>query len=129
MTATLQEAVVATVIVVVAFLLHVRASLAVAYERVEKIQADTADLTTVNIHHWQQHNPVTTEALVLFDPADAVRSVSRSVMIDYYLKSAADKVTIDILDPAGSSGSILRDAISGHSQACYDLRAGVGVAA
>lgn len=28
------------------------------------IQADTADLTQVHIHHWQQHNPVTTEALV-----------------------------------------------------------------
>ncbi|HET7771333.1 MAG TPA: hypothetical protein VFN74_21360 [Chloroflexota bacterium] len=41
-----------------------RASLGVAQDRVEKIRADTADLTTVNIHHWQQHNPVTTEALV-----------------------------------------------------------------
>jgi hypothetical protein len=38
---------------------------------------------------------------VLFDPADAIRSVSRGVFIDYYLKDAADKITIDIIDPAG----------------------------
>jgi hypothetical protein len=44
---------------------------------------------------------MTTEPLVLFDPADAVRSVSRGVFVDYYLKDAADKVTIDFLDPAG----------------------------
>jgi len=45
---------------------------------------------------------MTNEALVLFDPADAVRSVSRGVMIDYYLAKPADKVTIEILDPAGA---------------------------
>ena len=28
------------------------------------IRADRSDLRSVNIHHWQQHNPVTTEALV-----------------------------------------------------------------
>ena len=55
-----------------------------------------------NISVLRQANATTTsEPLVLFDPADAVRSVSRGVMIDYYLKDAADKVTIDILDPAG----------------------------
>jgi hypothetical protein len=55
-----------------------------------------------NISVLRQANAaMTNEPLVLFDPADAVRSVSRSVMIDYYLKAAADKVTIDILDPAG----------------------------
>jgi len=43
----------------------------------------------------------TNESLVLFKPADAVRSVSRGVAIDYYLKQAADKVTIDILDSGG----------------------------
>ncbi len=37
----------------------------------------------------------------LFTPPDATRSVSRGVTIDYYLKSDADKVTIDILDPQG----------------------------
>jgi hypothetical protein len=41
------------------------------------------------------------DALALFDPADAVRSVSRGVSIDYYLKDAAEKVTIDILDAKG----------------------------
>ena len=41
-----------------------RASLTVAQQRLDKIASDTADLTTVNIHHWQQHNPVTTEALI-----------------------------------------------------------------
>ena len=45
------------------------------------------------------------EPLTLFDPADAVRSVSRGVSIDYYLKDVADKVTIDILD---SKGQVIR---------------------
>jgi photosystem II stability/assembly factor-like uncharacterized protein len=43
----------------------------------------------------------TNEPVVLFDPADATRSVSRGVAVDYYLKQAADKVTIDILDAKG----------------------------
>jgi photosystem II stability/assembly factor-like uncharacterized protein len=43
----------------------------------------------------------TNEEVVLFDPSDATRSVSRGVAIDYYLKQAADKVTIEILDPQG----------------------------
>ena len=49
----------------------------------------------------QVNASMSTEPLVLFDPSDAVRSVSRNVTIDYYLKSAADKVTIEILDSAG----------------------------
>jgi hypothetical protein len=32
--------------------------------RLEMIRRDDLDLTQVNIHHWQQLNPVTTEALV-----------------------------------------------------------------
>ena len=32
--------------------------------RLRMIEEDDADLTQVNIHHWQQRNPVTTEALV-----------------------------------------------------------------
>lgn len=32
--------------------------------RLDRIRADDADLTRVSIHHWQEHNPVTTEALV-----------------------------------------------------------------
>jgi photosystem II stability/assembly factor-like uncharacterized protein len=55
-----------------------------------------------NISVLRQVKPTTTsEALVLFDPADAVRSVSRGVVIDYYLKEAAEKLTIEILDPKG----------------------------
>ena len=42
--------------------------LAATYEqvcrRLEMIRIDEQDLTTVNIHHWQEHNPVITEALV-----------------------------------------------------------------
>ena len=46
---------------------------------------------------------MTTEALVLFDPADAIRSVSRGVMVDYYLKDPPDQVTIEFLDAKGKS--------------------------
>lgn len=57
-----------------------------------------------NISVLRQANAaMTTEPLVLFDPADAVRSVSRGVFIDYYLKEPADSVTIEILDPAGKT--------------------------
>jgi photosystem II stability/assembly factor-like uncharacterized protein len=55
-----------------------------------------------NISVLRQVNAaMTSEPVVLFDPADAVRSVSRGVFIDYYLKDAADKLTIDLLDSAG----------------------------
>jgi len=40
----------------------------------------------------------TSEPVVLFKPGDAMRSVSRGVAVDYYLKNAADKVTIEFLD-------------------------------
>jgi photosystem II stability/assembly factor-like uncharacterized protein len=46
----------------------------------------------------QAQRQTTDEPVVLFDPADATRSVSRGVAIDYYLKDASDAVTIDILD-------------------------------
>ena len=36
----------------------------------------------------------------LFEPRPAIRSVNRSV-IDYYLKNAAEKVTVEILDANG----------------------------
>jgi photosystem II stability/assembly factor-like uncharacterized protein len=45
----------------------------------------------------------TDEAVVLFKPGDAMRSVSRGVAIDYFLKQPADTVTIEILDAAGKS--------------------------
>jgi hypothetical protein len=52
-----------------------------------------------NISVLRQLDPgVAASAAHLFDPADATRSVSRGVAIDYYLKEAADKVTIDILN-------------------------------
>jgi hypothetical protein len=41
-----------------------RASLGQAHWRLDRIRADTSDLTQVNIHHWKQHNPVLTEALI-----------------------------------------------------------------
>jgi hypothetical protein len=49
----------------------------------------------------QVNRQTTTEPVLLFDPSDATRSVSRGVAIDYYLKEAADKVTIEILDAQG----------------------------
>ncbi len=51
----------------------------------------------------QASRETTDEPVVLFDPSDAIRSVSRGVAIDYYLKTAADKVTIEILDATGQS--------------------------
>ena len=41
-----------------------RESLAMVHWRLDRIRNDRADLAKVNIHHWQQHNPVITEALV-----------------------------------------------------------------
>ena len=43
----------------------------------------------------------TAEAMVLFKPGDATRSVSRGVTVDYFLKQPAETVTIDFLDPQG----------------------------
>ncbi len=40
------------------------ASLQQVRQRLAMIRDDRADLQQVHIHHWQQHNPVTTEALV-----------------------------------------------------------------
>lgn len=39
-------------------------SLASVDERLQMIADDRADLSRVHIHHWQQRNPVTTEALI-----------------------------------------------------------------
>ena len=49
----------------------------------------------------QVRGTTTNEPVVLFDPADAVRSVSRGVVIDYFLKEPPGKVTIEILDAKG----------------------------
>ena len=57
-----------------------------------------------NIGVLRQANRQTTdEAVVLFDPADVTRSVSRGVAIDYYLKNPIDKATIEILDSQGQT--------------------------
>ena len=45
----------------------------------------------------------TTDAVVLFDPADVTRSISPGLSIDYFLKAGADPVTIEILDAHGAS--------------------------
>jgi photosystem II stability/assembly factor-like uncharacterized protein len=45
----------------------------------------------------------TNEAVTLFDPSDAIRSVSSGVIIDYHLKQAADKVVVEILDAQGKT--------------------------
>ena len=58
------------------------------------------------------------ETVALFDPADAVRSVSRGVTIDYFLKEASDKVTIDILD---AKGQVVR-TFSGPPAAATETR-------
>lgn len=39
-------------------------SLDIVAERIEAVSRDQSDLRQVHIHHWQNHNPVTTEALV-----------------------------------------------------------------
>jgi photosystem II stability/assembly factor-like uncharacterized protein len=49
----------------------------------------------------QATRETTDEPIVLFDPADATRSVSRGVVVDYFLKTPADKVTIEFLDAEG----------------------------
>ena len=57
-----------------------------------------------NISVLRQVTPDTANSPVaLFTPADATRSVSRGVPIDYFLKAPADKVTIEILDADGRS--------------------------
>ncbi|MCX6544401.1 MAG: glycosyl hydrolase [Acidobacteria bacterium] len=50
----------------------------------------------------RQFAPGLTDADVhLFDPPAAIRGISRGVSIDYFLKSQADKMTIEILDAQG----------------------------
>jgi photosystem II stability/assembly factor-like uncharacterized protein len=57
-----------------------------------------------NINVLRQIGRTTTdEPVVLFKPGDAMRSVSRGVAIDYYLKQPADKVTVEILDAQGQT--------------------------
>jgi len=41
-----------------------RASLGQVYWRLDRVRGDSADLTKIYIHHWQERNPVTTETLI-----------------------------------------------------------------
>ena len=50
----------------------------------------------------QATRETTNDAVALFKPGDAMRSVSRGVAIDYFLKQPADIVTIEILDEQGT---------------------------
>jgi hypothetical protein len=55
-----------------------------------------------NINVLRQIGKETTnDAVVLFKPGDATRSVSRGVAVDYFLKRPAEKITIEFLDPQG----------------------------
>ena len=59
-----------------------------------------------NISVLRQLTPaLTTDDVHLFEPAAATRSVSRGVGIDYFLRTAADRVTIEFLD---SNGDVVR---------------------
>jgi photosystem II stability/assembly factor-like uncharacterized protein len=46
----------------------------------------------------QVSRETTNQPVVLFDPSDAIRSVSPTLTIDYFLKQPADSVTVEILD-------------------------------
>jgi len=59
-------------------------------------------LDNVNVLR-QVGRDTTNDAMVLFKPGDATRSVSRGVAVDYFLKQAADKVTIEFLDGQGNA--------------------------
>ena len=55
-----------------------------------------------NIRVLRQARAETTlEPVVLFEPGDAIRSLSRGVVIDYYLRDAAESVRIDVIDAKG----------------------------
>jgi len=41
-----------------------RAALGMAHWHLDQIREDTAEFERVSIHHWQEHNPITTEALI-----------------------------------------------------------------
>ena len=70
----------------------------------------------------RQITPTTAnEAVALFRPPGAVRSVSRGVSIDYFLQTAADKVTIEILD---AQGTVIRSVTGNASSTTPEPAAG-----
>ena len=60
-------------------------------------------------------------AVHLFTPADAMRSVSRGVAIDYFLAKPAEKVTLDILD---GQGTLVRSFTNAQPAPIQPVRAG-----
>jgi hypothetical protein len=54
-----------------------------------------------NISPLRQGGISTTQNFHLYKPNDGLRGLDRGVAIDYYLKSGAQKVTMDFLDPQG----------------------------
>jgi photosystem II stability/assembly factor-like uncharacterized protein len=89
-----------------------------------------------NIGVLRQVSRDTTNApVVLFDPSDATRSVSSGVAIDYFLKQATDRATIEILDAKGRTivtftgspeGGGGRGAAQGAAQAAEEGEEGGG---
>jgi photosystem II stability/assembly factor-like uncharacterized protein len=61
----------------------------------------------------QLDSKVAAADLHLFAPADAMRSVSRGVTIDYYLEEDAGKVTVEILD---GRGGVIRTLTGGPEE-------------
>jgi photosystem II stability/assembly factor-like uncharacterized protein len=76
-----------------------------------------------NIAVLRQVTPaLATTSQHLFAPSNAVRSVSRGVPIDYFLKDGAEKVTIDVLD---AEGRVVR-SFTGTASADKDKVKGTG---
>lgn len=70
----------------------------------------------------QASRETTNEAVVLFDPSDATRSISRGVVVDYFLKAPSETVTIEFLD---ANGRTIRSFVSApESQQKTDAAAG-----
>jgi len=65
---------------------------------------------------------IITEAVHLFEPAAATRSVSRGVAIDYYLKSAAERVTLEFVD---ARGRVIRTVTEPRAQDTEPMPEGV----
>ncbi len=72
-------------------------------------------LDDISVLRQIQHveRETTSEPVVLFAPADAVRSVSRGVNIHYYLSSLTGTVTIEVLDAAGHTIQTFSSAEAG----------------
>ena len=67
---------------------------------------------------------VTTASLHVFTPAPAQRRVQQSAPIDYYLKDAAEKVTIEILDAQRQVGAEVRERSAEEGRAEEGREAG-----